>query len=387
MPNLAIFIWTLRAYQVKAAQPILTGTVNTNPSPAVEDALFIVRVTVNPTGEPVVLFNSPRFNFESSESPLPLDSLTDVDQTPNPIPRARLCESSPAGNPYSYVELNSYDATTNSKPVEISRVGLQLHFPAASFSTVDDFSNWTIRGENLCAWEEGIVPSLKKNEVSIDPKIGRIVIGVDTIDRQQSIIQDLLVTFTYGAAGPVGSHPSLRSELPTEWRAQGQTVADFKEVIRTSPNSLEMALDNIQNSSKPIVVEIKDSKTYTLDINQVQGTIMENGVYSLRLNNQLIIRAADDQRPVIKLVNPLRFRPTNVRGSNPDEQKEFDKIIAKTNIRLEGLYITRDSNFPAGEAPLVARAAVNSLEIVGCTLDPGGSMMLSGNRALYLTLQ
>jgi hypothetical protein len=47
---------------------------------------------------------------------------------------------------------------------------------------------------------------------------------------------------------------------------------------------------------------------------------------------------------------------------------------------LEGLYITRDAIFPDGE-PLIARAAINSLEIKGCTLDPGGSLMLSGNRA------
>jgi hypothetical protein len=384
LPNLAIFIWTLRAYQIKASQPILVEAINPNPSPTGDEAPFIVRVTVNPTGEPIILFNSHRFNFESREVLLPLETVTEVDKTPNPIPKARLCESSPAGNPDEYVELNSFDASILTSPIEISRIGLQLHFPVSDFSTPDDFTNWSIRGENLCAWEEGLAPTLKKNEIAIDPRIGRIVIGIDTTDRQQAIIRDLLVTFTYGAVGPVGAHPTLRTELPSEWRVPGQSIVDFREVVKTSPNSLELALDNIQNSLVPVVIEIKDSKIYTLDITQIQGTIVENGVHSLRLNNLLIIRAADDQRPVIKLVNPLRFRPTNVKGSNTDEQEEFDNIMAKTTVVLEGLYITRDSNFPTGQA-LITRAAINSLELVGCTLDPGGHMMLNANRAPILS--
>ena len=94
---------------------------------------------------------------------------------------------------------------------------------------------------------------------------------------------------------------------------------------------MEHALDNIQDSQKPTVVEIIDSKTYTLDITQIQGTIVEGGVHSLRLNNLLIVRAADGQRPVIKLVNPLRFRLTNVKGNTIDEQKKFDETPARSD--------------------------------------------------------
>ena len=36
--------------------------------------------------------------------------------------------------------------------------------------------------------------------------------------------------------------------------------------------------------------------------------------------------------------------------------------------------------FLFGEA-LIARAQLDSLELVGCTLDPGGNMMLNENRA------
>jgi len=383
--NLAIFVWTLQAYQVKLSQPYqLEGIINNNPTtPSSNDASFIVRVTVNPTGEPIILFNSNRFNFESSRAVLPIESVTEVDKTPNPIPRARLCKNSPAGNPAEYVILDKYDTQNNNNSIEINRIGLQLHFPASDFGTTEDFKDWSIRGENLCAWESGLVPSLKKNEVAIDPKIGRIVIGIDTMERQQAILKGLQATFTYGSVGPVGAHPVARSELPAEWRIPGNQseIVDLNEVFfDAAQNSLEHAFDNIHISTLPVVIEIQDSKTYTLDLSHIQGSIEENGVHSLRINNLLIVRAADDQRPVIKLVNPLRFRPTNVKGNTPDEQEEFNNIMSMTNVILEGLYITRDDTFPDGEA-LISRAAINNLEIIGCTLDPGGYLMLNGNRA------
>jgi hypothetical protein len=385
LPNLAVFLWTLQAYQVKASKPVLTEPTNVNPT-STEDASYIVRVNVTPTGEPIILFNTNRFNFDSRQALLPINFITEVDNTPNPIPRARLCKNPPACNPHEYVALNTYDPKS-----EISRIGLQLHFPVSHFAD-EDFSSWSIRGENLCAWEEGIVPSLKNREVAIDPKIGRIVIGLDNINKKQSLIEKLLVTYTYGSVGPVGSHPVSRSLLPTEWRVIGQELVEFKEVSHsdnTGPNSLMLALDSINAIQKPVVIEIKDSMTYTLDINQIQGTIPipeEDGIHSLQLNNLLIIRAADNQRPIIKLVNPLRFRPTNVKSTKTDpeeqeeEQERFNRAMELTTVILEGLYITRDTNFPDGEA-LIARAAINSLQIRGCTLDPGGYMMLNNIRA------
>src|SRR5207244_1566640 len=49
-------------------------------------------------------------------------------------------------------------------------------------------------------------------------------------------------------------------------------------------------------------------------------------------------------------------------------------------VRLEGLYLTRAAGFPAGEA-LIARAALNRLELTGCTLEPDGHQRLDGTRA------
>jgi hypothetical protein len=49
-------------------------------------------------------------------------------------------------------------------------------------------------------------------------------------------------------------------------------------------------------------------------------------------------------------------------------------------VRLEGLYVARDTGFPAGAA-LIGRAAVARLEVIGCTLDPGGHAQRDGTRA------
>jgi len=81
----------------------------------------------------------------------------------------------------------------------------------------------------------------------------------------------------------------------------------------------------------------------------------------------LTIRSADDQRPIVELVQPLRFRP--IKNFDPDKLSSLD-------VRLEGLYLTRGATFPTDSGgghnvPLIARAALNQLEIIGCTLDPG----------------
>ena len=108
---------------------------------------------------------------------------------------------------------------------------------------------------------------------------------------------------------------------------------------------MQLGLNDIQDFHKPVIIEIQDSMTHILDLTQVLGTVVEDGGHNLRLNDMLVIRAADNERPIIKLVNPLRFRPTNVKGSTPDEQKEFNKSMSRTTVILEGLYITRDASF------------------------------------------
>jgi hypothetical protein len=367
LPNLAIFLWRLAAYQVQVSAPVWRGTP---PAYSAAGAPVIARFDIHPMGEPVRLFNTARFDPDSR--PLVLSR---VDETPGPIPTARLREGDPSGRPDEYVAVETYDETDPTLAnLVIQKQGLQLYLPDGTFNgTV-----WTIRGENLCAWETSLQPPLGDREIAIDPVIGRVAFGLALAAERTALRNDLLVSYTYGAVGPVGAHPVSREAAPGTWL--GEAVAFTAVDYHVNATGLQNALDNIQGSLQPIVIEIQDSMTHDLDLALVAGVLNEAGGPNLRLNRTLIIRAADGERPVIQLARPLRFRPTNVLGGTPAQQLQFDAVVDRITVRLEGLYITRDAGFKAAD-PLIARAAVHSLELIGCTLDPGGYEMLGGGRA------
>jgi hypothetical protein len=371
LPNLAIFLWRLEAYRIGVSQPVFRS-VEPNPTAAGDEAAFIARVVVHPTDEPLALFNSARYDPER-RPPV----LTKLDETPGAMARARLSDDAPAGNPAAYLAAEPYDATDpNLSDLEISDVGLQLHLPAAPFGGDD----WRFRGANLCAWEDGLAPPLGNREIAVDPVIGRLAIGVNTAAEGAALEAGLRLTHTYGAVGPVGAHPISRASAPEIWA--GEPV-DLRIVnFHQDPNGLAGALSAIHNAPQPIVIEIQDSMTHDLDLASaaVGGTINEAGGANLRLNRSLIIRAASGERPVIRLRRPLRLRPTHVSGANAAEQAQFDAVMDHLTLRLEGLYLTRAAGFPANQ-PLIARAALHSLEVIGCTLDPGGHRQLDGSRA------
>jgi hypothetical protein len=369
LPNLAIFLWRLSAYRPPVTKPVFRGNgINAAPNPG--DASIAIRFDVHPLSHPVRLFNTPRYDPDR-QPPV----VTQVDETPGPIPPARLSSDDEAGNPGAYVTVGTY---TPGNPLlgdlEISDAGLQFHVPSPDFTG----NTWTFRGANLCAWETPLRPPLRDREIAIDPVIGRVVLGVATGPEATAIQQDLLITYTYGATGPVGSHPVSRPAPPTTWNNE---VVQLKTVrVRQNPNGLRDALANIQNSILPVVVEIDDSFVHDLDLSTVPGIAVEGGQPNLRLNRTLIIRATSGNRPIVRLAQPFRFRPLNVVGATPPQQAQFDGVIANMLVRLEGLYLTRSAAFPAGQ-PLIARAALNRLEITGCTLEPDGHLQLDGTRA------
>jgi hypothetical protein len=369
LPNLAVFLWRLQAYRIAVSRPMSRGT-QVIAGAVAPDAPRICRFDIHPLGQPLRLFNTGRYDADR-RPPV----LTALDEVPGPIPTPRLTDDSPAGSPAAYATAETYDATDpNLASLELSDVGLQLHLPEATFP----LDAWTFRGANLCAWEAGLHPPLRDREIAVDPVIGRIVVGAATAGEATALTDDLLVTFTYGAVGPVGAHPVARPDAPTEWLDE---TVDLRPVnFHQNPNGLAEALGSIQNSVRPVVVEIADSMVHDVDLAAVTGTVNEAGGPNLRLNRSLIIRAADGERPVIRLGRALRFRPTNVTGATQAEQQVLDAVMDRLTVRLEGVYMTRGPGFPADQ-PLIARAAVHALEVVGCMLDPGGFRQLDGARA------
>ena len=391
LPNLAIFLWRLEDYRVRISKP-LSGGVHPTGSAVPGEATHAARFDVHPLGEPVRLFNT--YQFDPDREP---PVMTRVDETPGPIPRARLTggsgtddtagtrpraqlpEDSEAGNPEEYLAVDTYDpAGGNLAALEISDVGLQLHLPEPEFAGEIwpglKPEVWSIRGANLCAWENGVLPPLQNREIIVDPDIGRIVVGVGSQAEGEALEKRLLLTYTYGAVGPVGAHPGSRGSAPKEWKDEPVVT---KEVdFHQDPDALRKALDDIHLSNAPVVIEIEDSMVHELDLNAIAGIAVEDGHPNLALNRSLIIRAADGQRPIVALKQPLRFRPKEVKGANSDEQKELDAIVSNLTVRLEGLFITGEAS-----RPLIARAALHSLEVIECTLHPGGHRKLDGTRA------
>jgi hypothetical protein len=356
LPNLSIFLWRLRDYRVELSKPVWSGTV-------VQGGVRIVRFDVHPLGDPVRLFNT--YQFDPDRDP-PI--VTGLDRTPGPIPTPRLTEGHEAGNPEAYVAVDTYaseDLQTDS--LEITDPGLQFHLPISDFEgrvwpKTED--SWSIRGSNLCAWEVGLRRSVKSGEIIIDPVTGRVLFGVDTAAEATALRDGLLVTYTYGAVGPVGAHPKSRPPAPRQW--EGLPVLPTRLNLHEDGLTLEEALNNIHQAAGPVVIEIDDSLVHELDINAVDGRIPEDGGMNLRLNHSLIIRAGDGQRPIIRLKRPLRFRPTD------------PKRAGGLTLRFEGIYLTRSRDDYPTDAPLIARAALNRIEFIECTLDPGGQRVLDG---------
>ena len=361
LPNLAVLLWRLEAFQTPLSRPVFRLTAPIPPTPGA--ASLAVRFDLQSQGEPWPLFNTHRFHAD--DDPPRLGS---EDEVPGPIPAARLSDRRPAGRPAQYVSVQTYADPRDAHPGD-EAVGLVLHLPEAPFLG----QAWRIRGANLCAWETGLAPTLHPWEIAIDPERGRVVFGVPDINPATQAVPlatGLLVSTTHALAGPTGAQPVSRMPLPDTWPA-GQPH-ELKRIHWFDDEfALRHALDNLPSRTRPLVIEINDSQTHVLDLNAVLGIGNDAGVLSLRLAQPLWIRSAPGERPTIRLRQPLRLRPTQITGPNAVNAELLD-------VTLEGLYLTRDALFPAADA-LVMQAAVGQLNILGCTLDPGGGQALDGS--------
>jgi hypothetical protein len=373
LPNLGVFLWRLRDYTVPVTKPVLVNKIQDLTPVTSPVAPYALRFEIHPLGEPMVLFNTHR--PQSDEDP---PSLTHQDAVPGPMPRARLSDNPPAGDPEEYLAIKLYSTVVPEAPGD-KKVGLTLHMPASPFSTV---AKWRFRGANLCAWERGLNSPLLEHEIVVDPDHGRLLIGVGGADKTveaEPLAEGLFVSATYGfsgsGVGSTGAHPVARDDSP---------LGTLKVDYNTGPDGfpapggtgLQEALANTHSLTAPCVIEIQDSRTYDLDMGAVSGIVDEGGLKVLLLGDSLHIRARSGQRPIIRLKRPLAFRPHDVTGSNSPV------VLGDLQVELEGLYITWDktsSDF-GPETALIERAALNRLVINGCTLDPGSHETLGRAR-------
>lgn len=376
LPNLAIYLWRLQSHRVKVTPPVYV------PPAAPFTSATVARFLVHPMGDPVRLFNVSRTDADRLRG-----ELTRMEQVPGPLLRALLTTGSPAGAPDLFVSVDPYDDTLpGAQGAEDSHHALQLHVPQSAFAG----GSWTFRGANLLWWEAGLAAPLADREVAVDPENGRIAIGVANAAEVTALRDALRISWTYAAPGEVGGHPVSRDPAPAE--IGGAAVTLLPITWDETVNRLEDALENL-DPARPTVIEIRDDFVHDLDLGAVAGTVVEDGGPNLLLSHSLTIRAGSGFSPIIRLAQPLRFRPAQVSAPfNPDPvamaaaQAALEARMDALTVRLEGLYVTRqppgavNPGFPAGE-PLVARAALHALEVLDCTLDPGGFRRCDGSRA------
>ncbi|UCD63152.1 MAG: hypothetical protein JSW34_10405 [Candidatus Zixiibacteriota bacterium] len=364
LPNLAIFLWRLEAYRLRAVRPLAKGYDTLSPSPG--EAKYVVKFDLHQLDRSARLFNTYR-NDPNADPP----RLTAPDEVPGPIPAARLTSGSEDANPFDYIGIDEFDpGSLLGGDLNISESGLQLFLPENPFAGV----KWTFRGANLCAWSSGLKRPVALHEIVIDPILGRVAIGVDTATKRNALTpklgdfaRNVLAGFTYGAPGNVGAHPVSRDSAPVEFGGEATTKRTVNTL--TANQTLVAALEGLTSSGPPVVVEIEDSLVHDLDISGIlNSSTLEDVAPALKLSRSLIIRAASGHRPIVRLAQPLRFRPASPEGAD------------RLTVRLEGLYLTQGWS-SATDDPLVARAALDKLEILNCTLDPGGYRLRDGARA------
>jgi hypothetical protein len=372
LPNLAVFLWRLQPYTLPGIIPLSAGSYTYKyPDPlSGPHSFYGVRFHVHQLGRCVRLFNTGRYDPERWPP-----VVSDPDEMPGPVHRVRLNSETAYGHPECYIAVETYDTSDiRFRPSAGEDVGLRLHLPEDVFP--EQSITWKFRGARLKNWEDCLLKSLDKYEIAVDPELGRIIIPVESPAQKDALLRHLRITYTYGAVGPVGAHTITRGDIKTD------VVINLNE----DPGlTLRSALESIEDNNDPLVIEINDSLVHELDLNGLDGTVDEGGDVCLRLKSPLTIRAATDQRPIIRLAHPLRFRPTYVKSTIADEEDReqeqalFNSLMDRLVVRLEGLYLTRNSGFPDTD-PLIARAAVSKMELVNCTLDPGGNLLSSGSR-------
>lgn len=380
LPNLAVFLWRLAAYRLQPGLPLAKGVTDLGPQPT-GLARFALRFDLHPLDLPVRVFNTSRPGFRRAETSGGIVSpLTEPDAVSGPMLDARLTSDSPAGHPEAYVAVDFFNELA-SPPTgfDLGDVGLQLFMPQSLEPQLVPLPpntewRWLFRGDNLCAWETGLRRPLRYGEIIVDPDIGRILIGMDNTAQRDLLmtpdgagyVSNMYVSYTYGAVGPVGAHPVSRvvpiPAAPVEVRRVGAVAGG---------SSLQTVLSGLDTVTRPVVIEIHDSLVHRIDLAGIAGTAIDGGL-SLRLSQSLTIRAAGDHRPIVLLEQSLAFRPVSAAAATTETPA----------VRLEGLYVAPDGGVPfPGGAALIERAAVARLEIIACTLAPGGHALRDGSRA------
>lgn len=304
IPNLGLFVWRIQPYAIQGVTP--------RPVTDPPDG----RYWFSPLGNDIPLFNRPRTEIE-------ITHLAEEPDLPVPLRRRALHDDLAALRQGSI---------SDSAYLPAARPAFQILVPDGTGSLVPVPPSQILICD-LSDWRRPSAPF----QVAVDPQHGRLTFPGGTVPT------DLLVNYTYGFVADIGGGPYTRRTTLIN-----PTPGDFAATVaqRSSADSttLVAALTAWNSSSASLgVITILDSATYREDL-----------TIATTPGRTLVIQAADGQRPLIHLTEPLR-----IIGSGN-----------KATLRLNGCWIAGGIDIAAG--------ALERLELIHCTLVPGWHLDSTG---------
>ncbi len=294
VPNVAIFVWPVEDTGFTDVEPVAVG-----------DGRF----RFHPLGFDTPLTTNPEGERDIAQLAQPLN-------VPLPISRRALHDDLPreAGGPESRLYGDNASVL-----VEIGGVEVPAHRVVAC----------ALEDGPLDSWEN--VGDIAADEVAVDPRRGRLVVGTDFDG------DEVIVSFHQVSGGPLGGgsyHRPLRDldgRVPTR-------------VSRADPIALNRTIaDGLTAVGGAGLVVVADSRTYT-----------EALAVAVPANEELELRAADTRFPVVRL----------------PEGGGLVTCGDGASVVLDGLLLTG--------GPLVIDGRPRHVEIRHCTLVPGLALDAAG---------
>ena len=312
IPNVGIFLWRLRSYELRRSPAI---RVDGN------------RYLFDPLGKDTQLYTKP-------EPELGLAHLSTPINVPTPISRRLLHE-----------RLSEYYGPGKS----ISLVGVYKKTNEPDFK-VEAYGPGLIKSCNLSDKEGGGWAHEPEQGIAIDPVLGRIFFAVEP--PQGYVLAQLLVTYHYVFSADMGGGGYDRA---ASIRTESQRIE------RVAMPETQAALEELDQNDDATLVEAAQGEVYPsiqaalTDLGTQSGVVevLDSGRYegmpstiNVAPNQRLEVRAADGHRPTIELDGDLK-----IEGGPGAE------------VMLNGLLI-------AGGA-LKVSGNPDKLRLIHCTLVPG----------------
>ena len=341
LPNVGLFIWRLKAYAVECTPAYCMEEVN--PS----------CYTFSVLGNDTQLYTYPQTSRESASElnfAAPIGRYTlhkhlkeyygegksfaiwvvegQERLSPEPAPGAQHAEAHPPGaraqgDRFSQRRRRIRPATA--APRHEDQVTPKLVKPERI--VVADLSDWRYRP--------------RPEQVAVDPELGRIMFSIAHPP------EEVIVSYYYGFSADIGGggyhRPVLQPSTFSLYSVGKQLDASKEGDFNTIQDALKAWTQAKQNSpSLNAIIEIVDSGVYT-----------EQFDIRLEEDEYLTIRAADRQRPVIRLIDWQENRPDSLRVRGEE----------RSRFTLDGLLITG--------RPVQIEGMLTGVHLRHCTLVPG----------------